>query len=55
LAHAVGEDAATLEEAVEPFLLREGLLARTPRGRVALAGAFVHLGIDLENGENSLF
>src|SRR5439155_5054677 len=43
LAVAVGEQPDTVEEVCEPFLLREGLLARTPRGRVATAGAWRHL------------
>jgi Holliday junction DNA helicase RuvB len=44
LAVAVGEQPDTVEEVCEPFLLREGLIARTPRGRVATAGAWRHLG-----------
>ena len=44
LATTVAEESDTLEDAVEPFLLRCGLLQRTPRGRVATAGAFAHLG-----------
>ena len=45
LAVAVGEERETVEEVAEPFLVREGLLARTPRGRVATAGAWAHLGL----------
>jgi len=45
LAVAVGEETGTVEEVAEPFLVREGLLARTPRGRVATAAAFAHLGL----------
>jgi holliday junction DNA helicase RuvB len=44
LATAVAEEADTIEDAVEPFLLRCGLIQRTPRGRVATAGAYAHLG-----------
>jgi holliday junction DNA helicase RuvB len=44
LATAVAEEADTVEDAVEPFLLRCGLLQRTPRGRVATAAAYAHLG-----------
>jgi Holliday junction DNA helicase RuvB len=44
LAVAVGEEAETVEEVAEPFLVREGLLRRTPRGRVATAAAWRHLG-----------
>jgi Holliday junction DNA helicase RuvB len=45
LAVAVGEERETVEEVAEPFLVRRGLLARTPRGRVATAGAWEHLGL----------
>ncbi|MGH7457824.1 MAG: Holliday junction branch migration DNA helicase RuvB [Longimicrobiaceae bacterium] len=44
LAVALGEDAGTLEEVYEPFLIQNGLLMRTPRGRVATAGAYRRLG-----------
>jgi Holliday junction DNA helicase RuvB len=43
LAVAVGEEAATVEEVCEPYLVRAGMLARTPRGRVATAAAWRHL------------
>ena len=45
LAVAVGEEPETVEEVAEPFLVRAGLLARTPRGRVATATAWSHLGL----------
>ncbi|KUJ50097.1 ATP-dependent DNA helicase RuvB [Streptomyces albus subsp. albus] len=45
LAVAVGEERETVEEVAEPFLVREGLLARTPRGRVATPAAWTHLGM----------
>ncbi|MCW2856069.1 MAG: ATP-dependent helicase RuvB [Marmoricola sp.] len=45
LAVAVGEERETVEEVAEPFLVRRGLLARTPRGRVATAAAWAHLGL----------
>ncbi|NKY89528.1 Holliday junction branch migration DNA helicase RuvB [Nocardia veterana] len=45
LAVAVGEEAATVEEVCEPFLVRAGMVARTPRGRVATAAAWEHLGL----------
>jgi Holliday junction DNA helicase RuvB len=50
LAVAVGEQPDTVEEVCEPFLVRSGLLARTPRGRVATAGAWRHLGRTPPNG-----
>lgn len=45
LAVAVGEEAETVETVVEPFLLREGLLGRTPRGRIATEDSWRHLGM----------
>jgi holliday junction DNA helicase RuvB len=45
LATAVGEDRGTLEEVHEPYLIQLGLLARTPRGRVATEAAYAHLGL----------
>jgi Holliday junction DNA helicase RuvB len=47
LAAAVGEDKGTLEDVVEPYLIYEGFLARTPRGRVATPLCYRHLGRDL--------
>jgi holliday junction DNA helicase RuvB len=45
LAVAVGEEPGTVEEVCEPYLVRAGMLARTPRGRVATAAAWTHLGL----------
>lgn len=45
LALAVAEEAETVEEVAEPFLVREGFLMRTPRGRVATSRAWAHLGL----------
>ena len=45
LAVAVGEERETVEEVAEPFLVRSGFLARTPRGRVATPAAWQHLGL----------
>jgi Holliday junction DNA helicase RuvB len=47
LAVAVGEEQETIEDVYEPYLLREGLIKRTPRGRAATAAAFSHLGLEL--------
>jgi Holliday junction DNA helicase RuvB len=55
LAVSVGEEADTVEDVYEPFLLKLGLLQRTPRGRRATAGAFSHLGLALPAGSASLF
>ncbi|MBE3586685.1 Holliday junction branch migration DNA helicase RuvB [Desulfofundulus thermocisternus] len=48
LAAAAGEEAGTLEDVFEPYLLQMGLLARTPRGRVATPAAYRHLGLPLK-------
>ncbi|MBI1943761.1 MAG: Holliday junction branch migration DNA helicase RuvB [Betaproteobacteria bacterium] len=45
LAHAVGEEADTIEDVLEPFLIQQGYLQRTPRGRMATLGAYRHFGI----------
>ena len=45
LAQCIGEEPDTVEDAYEPFLLQQGLLLRTPRGRVATERAFAHLGL----------
>jgi Holliday junction DNA helicase RuvB len=50
LAVAVGEEGETIEEIYEPFLIQEGLLNRTPRGRTATELAYKHLGITKEKG-----
>jgi len=57
LAAAVGEDQETIEDVYEPYLLQEGLIKRTPRGRVATEAAFRHLGLELpkESATPSLF
>jgi len=54
LSIAVGEEADTIEDVYEPYLLQRGLLRRTPRGRVATAGAYEHLGLE-PPGEQPLF
>jgi Holliday junction DNA helicase RuvB len=46
IAAAVGEDAGTIEDVYEPFLVQQGFLHRTPRGRVATAHAYRHLGYE---------
>ena len=45
LSAAIGEDAGTLEEVYEPYLLMNGLINRTPSGRVATENAYIHLGL----------
>ncbi|MGJ8673387.1 Holliday junction branch migration DNA helicase RuvB [Rubritalea sp.] len=55
VAVAVGEDASTLEEVHEPFLIMQGFVKRTPRGRVALPAAYTKIGAPLPKPENELF
>ena len=55
IATAVGEDAGTIEEVYEPFLIKEGFLKRTPRGREATALAYSHLGVLLPERQETLF
>jgi len=55
LAAAVSEDAGTLEEVYEPYLLQQGYIDRTPRGRVATRQAYKRLGITPATGQASIF
>jgi Holliday junction DNA helicase RuvB len=45
LAHAIGEEADTIEDVLEPYLIQQGYLQRTPRGRIATLSAYRHFGI----------
>lgn len=53
LAAAIGEDSGTIEDVYEPYLIQNGLISRTPRGRVATETAYRHFGLEhlLEKGE----
>ena len=55
IATALGEDAGTIEEVYEPFLIKEGFIKRTPRGREVMPLAYEHLGRSRESGQGSLF
>ena len=55
IATAVGEDAGTIEEVYEPFLIQEGYIRRTPRGREATALAYKNLGIEMKPRDTELF
>ena len=46
LSAAIGEESGTIEDVIEPFLIQQGLLMRTPRGRVATKKTYTHLGFD---------
>jgi Holliday junction DNA helicase RuvB len=51
LAHVIGEESETIEDVLEPFLIQQGYLQRTPRGRVATASAYRHFGRSRPQGE----
>jgi Holliday junction DNA helicase RuvB len=55
LAVAIGEEQDTIEDVLEPYLLQQGMLKRTPRGRVLTERAYEHLGIPAPEGARSLF
>jgi Holliday junction DNA helicase RuvB len=55
IAAAIGEDRGTLEDIYEPFLIQEGFLQRTPRGRIATDRAYRHLGIKSKSSAPTLF
>ena len=55
LAVALGDEPDTIEDVFEPYLLQQGLLKRTPRGRVATERAYEHLGLPVPEGMASLF
>jgi len=50
LAAALSEERDTLEDVLEPYLIQQGYLKRTPRGRIALPSAYVHLGLPVQEG-----
>ncbi|MDD5644346.1 MAG: Holliday junction DNA helicase RuvB C-terminal domain-containing protein, partial [bacterium] len=56
IAVAVGEEAETIEEVYEPYLIQQGFLKRTPSGRKVTAAAYGHLGLKPKNdNQNELF
>lgn len=55
LSVAVGEEQDTIEDVYEPYLLQQGLIKRTPRGRAATPAAFAHLGLAVPDPAGSLF
>ena len=55
VAAAIGEEAGTIEDVIEPFLIQQGFLQRTPRGRIATLAAWRHLGVVPPASAGSLF
>ena len=54
LAAALSEERDTIEEVIEPYLIQQGFLLRTPRGRALAAAAYSHLGLDEPDGVQQL-
>ncbi|MBC7728695.1 MAG: Holliday junction branch migration DNA helicase RuvB, partial [Microbacteriaceae bacterium] len=55
VAAAIGEEAGTIEDVIEPYLIMQGFLQRTPRGRIATLAAYRHLGVTPPQAAGSLF
>lgn len=55
IAASIGEDAGTIEDVIEPYLIQQGYLQRTPRGRIATKAAYQHLGLVAPQTAGSLF
>jgi Holliday junction DNA helicase RuvB len=55
IAASIGEERDTIEDVIEPYLIQQGYLQRTPRGRIATLAAFRHLGVTPPNAEEGLF
>ena len=55
IAAATGEEATTIEDVYEPFLLQRGFIMRTPRGRAATEAAYRHLGLEMKKRQDRLF
>ena len=53
LAAAIGEEAITIEDVIEPYLMQIGFLSRTPRGRCITKAGLLHLGLDISSGEET--
>ncbi|MDR2524588.1 MAG: Holliday junction branch migration DNA helicase RuvB [Oscillospiraceae bacterium] len=54
MAAAIGEEAVTIEDVYEPYLMQIGYLGRTPRGRVATSAAYAHLGVAMPNAQQTV-
>ncbi|HET9644212.1 MAG TPA: Holliday junction DNA helicase RuvB C-terminal domain-containing protein, partial [Burkholderiaceae bacterium] len=55
VAAAIGEERDTIEDVIEPYLIQQGYLQRTPRGRIATLAAYRHLGVAAPKGVGDLF
>jgi len=55
IAASIGEESGTIEDVIEPYLIQQGYLQRTPRGRIATLAAYRHLGVAAPRAEGGLF
>jgi Holliday junction DNA helicase RuvB len=55
IAASIGEERDTIEDVIEPYLIQQGFLQRTPRGRIATLAAYRHLGVAPPSRESGLF
>ena len=55
IAASIGEERDTIEDVIEPYLIQQGYLQRTPRGRIATLAAYRHLGVAPPTGGDQLF
>ena len=55
VAASIGEERDTIEDVIEPYLIQQGFLQRTPRGRIATRAAYRHLGVTPPKGNSELF
>jgi Holliday junction DNA helicase RuvB len=55
LAAAIGEESDTIEDVLEPYLIQQGYLQRTPRGRIATLAAYRHLGVAPPSRDGDMF
>jgi Holliday junction DNA helicase RuvB len=55
IAASIGEEAGTIEDVIEPYLIQQGYLQRTPRGRIATLAAYRHLGVALPQRDGDMF
>ena len=55
IAASIGEEPGTIEDVIEPYLIQQGFLQRTPRGRIATLAAYRHLGVAPRSTGDTLF
>jgi Holliday junction DNA helicase RuvB len=55
IAASIGEEPGTIEDVIEPYLIQQGYLQRTPRGRIATLAAYRHLGVAAPQRDGDMF